>query len=113
MRLSKTYNFSFDDEDDALKSLMEYYEIDNDVIDKNLSEINRLVKEKEDIGSNDIGMYTHCIRMLLTPKVEKSINKIRVSYYHRCGSDGTLEWFKEGLLNSEDGLKNLFIKRIY
>lgn len=37
--------------------------------------------------------------------------KIRISFYHRCSTNGTLEWFKEGLLNNVDGIE-AFIRKI-
>ena len=42
---------------------------------------------------------------------EKNDSKLRISYYHRCLTDGTKEWFKKGLLNNLEGIK-CFINKI-
>lgn len=105
------YEFSYDNEEDALDSLSKYYEIKKDVIFANLNEINDLIKEKIELEDKDVGKYAWLIRKLLIDKKENNYLKLRVNYYHHCGSDGTLEWFKEGLLNNFDGL-TCFLSKI-
>lgn len=109
--MGRVHKFSFNHEDDALESLATYYEVDKKLIYEKLRKINNLVKEQGKLCDTDIGKYAYCIRRLLTDKEEKSVDKLRVSYYHRCGSDGTLEWFGDGLLNCNDGFKK-FIEKI-
>lgn len=104
------YNFSYDDENDALNSLSMYYGISVEKIKSKLNEINTLLKN--DVLEWDSGTYAWHIRLLLDAEPEQKNMKIRVSYYHRCGSDGTLEWFKEGLLHCPEGIKIFLNKTI-
>ena len=105
------YKFSYDSEEDAINSLAKYYEVNSRDIYLKLEQINDLVKEAQDIPYADVGKYTWCIKQILTNKKEKQEFKIRVSYYHHCGTDGSLEWFKDGLLNNFEGLES-FVKKL-
>lgn len=104
------YKFSFDDENDALSNLSKYYGVSTEKIKSKLKEINTLLKNEA--LEWDIGKYARNIRLLLDAEPEPQIMKIKVSYYHRCGSDGTLDWFKEGLLHSPEGIKIFLNKSI-
>lgn len=110
------YKFSYDDRDDALLSLADYYSIGLDELQSNLNAIFEYVKKLKDkdrygeLAFN--GMMLSEIRTILNPKlIEKEGAKIRISFYHRCIHDGTIQWFSEGLLNSFDGIKE-FIRKI-
>ena len=42
----------------------------------------------------------------LNPNFQEKENLLlRISFYHRCSTDGTAAWFKEGLLNNVEGIQ--------
>lgn len=110
------YKFSYDDRDDAIQSLANYYSVDVEYFKSKLEKIFLYIKNLEDEGfyldHKDNGMMLNEIRTILNPNLnEISDARIRISFYHRCMSDGTIQWFSEGLLNSFDGIKE-FIRKI-
>lgn len=103
------YKFSYDNETDALNSLAKYYGITIEKISSKLTEIKELLDEQATLQA-DSGRYVLCIRLLLDADPEPKNIKLRVNYYHHCSCDGSLEWFKEGLLNGTEGLKAFVTK---
>lgn len=104
------YKFSYDSEEDALKSLANYHNVSVDIIKFKFPDINHIIKQNIEIGSQtDIGILIFQIQALLKPRLHDNCDKFKVYFYHRCGSKGE-SWFKEGLLNSFDGLDSLITK---
>lgn len=101
------YKLSYDHDLDCILSLAEYYHVDTKTINLKAKEVNDLIKS----GSHlDIPTKLNLINWIITGKQQRTNERIRVSFYHRCISSGTKEWFNDGLLNSEDGLKSFFKK---
>lgn len=125
------YKFSYDDKEDAIRSLANYYQVSDKVIlIKGKTVCNDLEKRKDKIyGENEhlIGVreeelsekiklekdkFFYELKNELSPNYSKSNDLIiRINFYHRCSSDGRDSWFQEGLLNSVDGIE-CFMKKL-
>lgn len=101
------YKLSYDHDLDCILSLANYYHVDTKTINLKAKEVNDLIKSESNL---DIPTKLNLINLIVTGKQQRTNERIRVSFYHRCISDGTKEWFSDGLLNSEDGLKS-FLKK--
>ena len=101
------YKLSYDHDLDCIPNLAEYYHVDTETIRLKAKEINELIKSESNL---DIGTKVNLINWLVTGNKQRTNEIIRVSFYHRCISSGVKEWFSDGLLNSEDGLKSFFKK---
>lgn len=102
------YKLSYDHDLDCILSLANYYHVDTKTINLKAKEVNDLIKSESNL---DIPTKLNLINLIVTGKQQRTNERIRVSFYHRCISDGTKEWFSDGLLNSEDGLKS-FLKKV-
>lgn len=104
------YKFSYDDKEEAIRSLANYYSISVDTLNYKIIDVYSYI---ENLKSDDLyseysanGMMLVNIGYLLNPNLcELENSKIQISFYHRCASDGKDYWFKEGLLNSVDGIE--------
>ncbi len=125
------YKFSYDDKEDAIRSLANYYQVSDKVIlIKGKTVCNDLEKRKDKIyGENEHLMgvreeelsekiklekdkFFYELKNELSPNYSKSNDPIiRINFYHRCSSDGRDSWFQEGLLNSVDGIE-CFMKKL-
>lgn len=111
------YKFSYDDKEDAIRSLANYYSISVDTLNFKIIDVYNYI---ENLKSDDFyseysanGMMLVNIGYLLNPNLcELENSKIQISFYHRCASDGKDYWFKEGLLNSEDGIECFWHKLV-
>ena len=110
------YKFSYDSRNDAISSLAKYYSVTYNNLESKLTEVFQYIDQLkdenlfEDYASNGLMLYQiSCMINSNLSDVEGA--KIRISFYHRCSTNGTLEWFKEGLLNNVDGIE-AFIRKI-
>ena len=110
------YAFSYDSRNDAISSLAKYYSVTYNNLESKLTEVFQYIDQLkdenlfEDYASNGLMLYQiSCMINSNLSDVEGA--KIRISFYHRCSTNGTLEWFKEGLLNNVDGIE-AFIRKI-
>ena len=110
------YKFSYDSRNDAISSLAKYYSVTYNNWESKLTEVFQYIDQLkdenlfEDYASNGLMLYQiSCMINSNLSDVEGA--KIRISFYHRCSTNGTLEWFKEGLLNNVDGIE-AFIRKI-
>lgn len=104
------YHFSYDDQDDALSSLAHYYDVDIDVLKFKFPQVMSYIQSLKDEHVYDkaveSGMLQTNIALLINPKFqEKEHSILRISFYHRCSTDGTATWFKDGLLNNVAGIQ--------
>jgi hypothetical protein len=111
------YKFSYDDKEDAIKSLANYYSISVDTLKSKIIDVYNYIEnlKSDDFYSEyfDNGMMLVNIGYLLNPNLcELENSKIHISFYHRCASDGKDNWFKEGLLNSVDGIECFWHKLV-
>lgn len=110
------YKFSYDDRNDAIQSLANYYSVESNYLKSQLKDIFLYIQNLKDEGlyyeQMLNGMMQVNIALKLNPSFRNETNdKLRISYYHSCLTDGTKEWFKEGLLNNLEGIK-CFINKI-
>ncbi len=110
------YKFSYDDRNDAIRSLANYYSVEPSYLKTRLKAIFLYIKDLKDEGlyceQALNGMMQVNIALKLNASFRNETNdKLRINYYHRCLTDGTKDWFKEGLLNNLDGVA-CFIKKI-
>lgn len=110
------YKFSYDSKQDALNSLANYYQISVDILRSKLSDIFNYMNNLDTQGFYqeymDNGMMLLHIRYLLNPDLNEIQDSIvRISFYHRCTSNGKYDWFCKGILNSFDGIDE-FINQI-
>ena len=110
------YKFSYDSRNDAISSLAKYYSVTYNNLESKLTEVFQYIDQLkdenlfEDYASNGLMLYQiSCMINSNLSDVEGA--KLRISFYHRCSTNGTLEWFKEGLLNNVDGIE-AFIRKI-
>lgn len=110
------YKFSYDSRNDAISSLAKYYSVTYNNLESKLTEVFQYIDQLkdenlfEDYASNGLMLYQiSCMLNSNLSDIEGA--KIRISFYHRCSTNGTLEWFKEGLLNNVDGIE-AFIRKI-
>ena len=110
------YKFSYDSRNDAISSLAKYYSVTYNNLESKLTEVFQYIDQLkdenlfEDYASNGLMLYQiSCMINSNLSDVEGA--KIRIRFYHRCSTNGTLEWFKEGLLNNVDGIE-AFIRKI-
>lgn len=110
------YKFSYDSRNDAISSLAKYYSVTYNNLESKLTEVFQYIDQLkdenlfEDYASNGLMLYQiSCMINSNLSDIEGA--KIRISFYHRCSTNGTLEWFKEGLLNNVDGIE-AFIRKI-
>ena len=110
------YKFSYDSRNDAISSLAKYYSVTYNNLESKLTEVFQYIDQLkdenlfEDYASNGLMLYQiSCMINSNLSDVEGA--NIRISFYHRCSTNGTLEWFKEGLLNNVDGIE-AFIRKI-
>lgn len=110
------YKFSYDSRNDAISSLAKYYSVTYNNLESKLTEVFQYIDQLkdenlfEDYASNGLMLYQiSCMINSNLSDVEGA--KIRISFYHRCSTNGTLEWFKEVLLNNVDGIE-AFIRKI-
>ena len=110
------YKFSYDSRNDAISSLAKYYSVTYNNLESKLTEVFQYIDQLkdenlfEDYASNGLMLYQiSCMINSNLSDVEGA--KIRISFYQRCSTNGTLEWFKEGLLNNVDGIE-AFIRKI-
>ena len=96
--------------------LAKYYSVTYNNLESKLTEVFQYIDQLkdenlfEDYASNGLMLYQiSCMINSNLSDVEGA--KIRISFYHRCSTNGTLEWFKEGLLNNVDGIE-AFIRKI-
>lgn len=126
------YKFSYDNKDDAIRSLANYYQVtDKEILSMSKSlcdDLNRRISKIGEKNGHLMGVrekeYKEKIefeKMNFLKEIENTLNfnalnedcsKIRISFYHRCASDGKDSWFKEELLNSVDGIECFWNKLI-
>jgi len=111
------YKFSYDDKEDAIRSLANYYSISVNALNYKIIDVyNYIEKLKSDDFYSEYsanGMMLVNIGYLLNPNLcELENSKIQISFYHRCASDGNSSWFKEGLLNGVDGIECFWNKLV-
>ena len=104
------YHFSYDHQDDALSSLAYYYDVDIDVLKFKLPQLISYIQSLKDKHlyeeATESGMLQTNIALFINPNFqEKEHSILRISFYHRCSTDGTAVWFKEGLLNNVEGIQ--------
>ena len=110
------YKFSYDSRNDAISSLAKYYSVTYNNLESKLTEVFQYIDQLkdenlfEDYASNGLMLYQISC-MINSNLSDVEVAKIRISFYHRCSTNGTLEWFKEGLLNNVDGIE-AFIRKI-
>ncbi len=109
------YKFSYDSRQDALNSLANYYQISVDILRSKLSDIFNYMNNLDTQGFYqeymDNGMMLVEIMYLLNPNLRITDDlKIRISFYHRCITNGQQSWFEDGLLNSVDGIASFMHK---
>ena len=114
--MGNIYKFSYDNKDDAIRSLANYYSISVDTLNYKIIDVYNYIENLKSKGSyseySANGMMLVNIRYLLNPNLcELENSKIQISFYHRCASDGKDSWFKYGLLNSVDG-SECFMKKL-
>ena len=103
--------FSFDNDEDALNTLTNYYQTTKKHIYSKLEILKELYSEYQ--NSNNQTLFLFAIKCCLNSgPLDIKSDRFKVYFYHRTGSDGTKEWFSKGLLNSKDGIAS-FVSNIH
>ncbi|HFX6333886.1 hypothetical protein [Acinetobacter nosocomialis] len=103
--------FSFDNDEDALTTLANYYQTTKEHIYSKLEILKELYREYQDSNNQTLFLLA-IIYCLDSEPLDIKSPTFKVYFYHRTGSDGTKEWFSKGLLNSKDGIVN-FVANIH
>lgn len=100
--------FSYDDDEDALNTLARYYQTTKEHIRSKWRKLKKLYREYQK-SQHQTYFLLGIIACLGSDPLDISNPVFKIFFYHRTGSDGTKEWFSNGLLNSRDGISSFVL----
>lgn len=105
------FKFEYDSDEDAMETLASYHQTSVHNIRSNWKELRKIYKAFVD-SKNDAAFLSLIMACLKVGYLETKDQTFRVYFYHRTGSNGSLEWFSQGLLNSREGISS-FAKNVH
>lgn len=105
------FTFKYDSDEDAMETLASYHQTSVDNIRSNWKKLREIYKAFADSPNNNafLSLIMDCLNV---GHLKTEDQTFRVCFYHRTGSNGTLEWFSQGLLNCREGISG-FTKNVH